>query len=165
MVSPLAEYAGDTAAPATQEEALAWIERELAAARTRWTLPDPVRAEDAHRALVAIADAWASGRPLYEAIADGDAIDHSDARYALAIAIGSGGRASVPGGAPTYSFAGDPLADIANHTEVLPESAVVDIWAWFGRAVGLTVSAWPYGHADFAPFGLLPPPHALPRQA
>ena len=152
MLAPLAEYGGTAPVPQTHEAARAWVEHELANAEARWTLPPPERCEAAHAALLAVAGDWGGGGDLLAMIggAGGTAMDAS---YALAIAAGSGGRAHHPGGALSYSLSGDPLSDIGNYLASLPEPSQGHVWDWFGRALGLCASAWPHGHADFAPFG------------
>ena len=153
MIEPLQEYGGDYPEPESVEGALLWLRSEGDSARSRWVLPDAQRCAAALEALQLTMMEWARGATFTAAVSLTGGPAGEDARYAIAVAIGSGARTPVPGGDLAYALIGEPLADIVNHAELLPVTDHAVRWAWLGRARGLVTQAWPSGSADFRPLG------------
>ena len=153
MSEPLHEYGGDSPEPRSGAEAEAWLLRELDAVAERWALPDSVRLDAVRLALAFVCEQCAAGVTLIEALESLGGQAGEDARYALAIAIGSSHEALRCGGSLLYTLDGEPLTDIINHSELADLPSHAHLWSWLGRASGLTFVAWPMGEPDFPPFG------------
>ena len=153
MIDPLQEYGGDLPEPDSAAAALAWLERERASASARWALPDSARCDDALASLQLMMMQCARGASFTTMITSIGGVAGEDVRYAVAIAIGSGARTPVQGGDLSYALIGEPLTDIVNHAELLPDADLPALWSWLGRACGLVTEAWPAGNADFRPLG------------